>query len=172
MTPVNLNGKLFLLNGLFQSKIWSSDDGINWTEVVGHNLQNRGFTDAKVFKERIWVLGGLKNGNDRIGDMWSSADGKNWRREFLSAAFGTREFHQLAVFNNALWLIGGRSNAIDRKDVWKSDDGINWTRVTADAGFSTGLYEHHVIAVEGGCNVCVLQQSFPFNTPCCRSLEK
>lgn len=151
MTPVNLNGKLFLLNGLFQSKIWSSDDGINWTEVEGHNLENRVFTDAKVFKERIWVLGGRINGNDRSGDVWSSADGKTWRRDLStsSAAFGPREFHQLAVYDNALWLIGGRNSSIDRKDVWKSGDGVNWTQVTADTGMSTGLYDHQVVAVEG-----------------------
>ena len=156
MTPVNLNGQLFLFNGQFQSKIWTSSDAINWTEVSDHNFDNRVFTDATVFNNRIWALGG-RQGNNRIGDVWSSGDGKTWRRELSSVvsqlnAFGSREFHQLVTYNNALYLIGGRTlvngNATDVKDVWKSEDGISWTQLTADTGMSNTLYDHQALAID------------------------
>jgi len=151
MTPLNLNGQLFLFNGLFQTKIWTSKDAINWSEVVGHNFENRVYTDAAVFNDRIWVLGG-RQGNTRLGDLWSSADGKTWRRHFKSAAFSTREGHQLVAYNNALYLIGGRTlidgSAPGKRDVWKSDDGDSWTLLSADTGMSNTLYDHQALAID------------------------
>lgn len=151
MTPLNLNGQLFLFNGLFQSKIWTSTDAINWSEITDHNFENRVYTDATVFNDRIWVLGG-RQGNNRSGDVWSSADGKTWRKHLHSAAFGSREFHQLVTFNNALYLIGGRTqvngSARDKRDVWKSEDGVNWTLLSADTGMSNTLYDHQALAID------------------------
>ncbi|MFG1496443.1 hypothetical protein ABMA57_07400 [Saccharospirillum sp. HFRX-1] len=101
---------------------------------------------AVYFKGRFWLVGGgpdlANEGQD--DDLWSSADGINWRQETsvysinsqVKNLFTGRFGHQLVVFKAAdddsdageqLWLIGGYQGGI-QNDIWSSLDGINWTR--------------------------------------------
>ena len=97
------------------------------------------------FNNRYWVIGGAtpvlpgaaapNTVHTPQSDIWSSSDGKTWRRETASAAFGTRWLHQTLVYNNAIWILGGstQSNGFGTREVWRSQDGVNWLQV------STGL---------------------------------
>jgi hypothetical protein len=92
------------------------------------------------FKGRYWMIGGALPTLPQTtpgpvlhvpqSDIWSSSDGRTWRRETANAAFGTRWIHKTLVFDNAIWLLSGvRADGTGANEVWKSLDGVNWTQV-------------------------------------------
>lgn len=95
---------------------------------------------ALVFKDRLYVIGGIGNsGGAKVdyNDVWSSVDGKTWREETSSAGFSPRNEHGSVVFNGKLWVIGGvdsNVNSNNKNDVWNSEDGKTWTQVLAHDG--------------------------------------
>ena len=74
------------------NEVWSSTDGVTWepaTEKAGWSP--RIAAGAVVFKGRMWILGGTEDyyfGDDKSlkNDVWSSADGKDWKQETANAA--------------------------------------------------------------------------------------
>jgi hypothetical protein len=83
-----------------------------------------------VLNGRVWVVT-----DPPPHQVWSSADGANWRQETASTGFPPRTDFKLVAFNNALWVIGGVSSNMLLTDVWSSPDGKTWTQVTSAAGF-------------------------------------
>jgi hypothetical protein len=61
----------------------------------------------------------------RYNDVWSSADGVNWRQDAAAAPFAPRGLSTVIAHNNELWLIGGFGFGAFN-DVWRSADGANW----------------------------------------------
>jgi hypothetical protein len=97
-----------------------------------------------VFKDRLWVFGGERQeylfgdeyGSD-LADVWSSADGVEWKKATDSAAFGRRVHFASAAFAGKLWLIGGRRRVSAKffSDIWSSEDGAVWNRVADSLPF-------------------------------------
>src|SRR4029453_17204348 len=69
------------------NKVWSSPDGVEWTVVTASaGWSARLAPGFAVFRDRMWVLGGTEdfyqnNDTTLLNDVWSSADGRGWRRE-------------------------------------------------------------------------------------------
>ena len=64
-------------------------------------------------------------------DVWSSADGVEWRREVEHAEWSPRHLYSsLVVHGDRLWLIGGGANNYHPfrgyRDVWVTSDGRHW----------------------------------------------
>ncbi len=133
-TAAVLNGRLWVLGGLKKqgstysllNDVWSSSDGVNWTqEVAAANWPARNGHATVAFNNKLWVLGGW-DGQDR-NDVWSSSDGINWTEETPAAGWDPRTSHAAVVFRNRMWVIGGIDPNVFRfRDVWSSDDGVNW----------------------------------------------
>ena len=69
--------------------------------------------ECVVFRGRMWILGGTENyyfGDDASlkNDAWSSADGKDWRREPATAPSSPRAYHTAVAHNGTLWVIRRR----------------------------------------------------------------
>lgn len=129
---------------------------------LGFPLSNRLDHTCVVFKNRLWVIGGSRDGNKSSNDIWWSSDGSTWHLATDSPPFSPRLGHSCLAFDNKLWVIGGvevkkemviagggfgriggilpRDVFTTKNDVWWSADGINWSRATAAARFST---RHH-----------------------------
>lgn len=65
------------LYGTYLNDVWSSTDGVNWTQVTSSaQWVPRAFFGATTFKDRIWVLGGIQNSGLYpylvINDVWYS----------------------------------------------------------------------------------------------------
>ena len=105
------------------SKVWSSADGTNWTQV-GTLPVGRWNGSMAVFNDKMFFIAGedthLSNVKDEI---WSSTDGKTWTLEGnLPEA---RHYHAAEVFLKQLWIIGGAAG-LYRDNVWASSDGKTW----------------------------------------------
>jgi len=146
--------------------IWSSADGITWSEVTSSPTWQGQGSDLKwgygvtVFQDRLWVVGGDSTCLDR--EVWSSPDGVNWSCVTQQAPWPARNHFSLAVHDNRLWVAGGYGNCGQGflNDVWYSTDGAKWTEAGAGAwhergactaaGFNDALWVFGGTYVEGG----------------------
>jgi hypothetical protein len=134
--------------------VWSSTDGKEWTLVTpSAGWSPRLAPGFVVFKDRMWVMGGTsdfyKNDDTKLfNDVWSSADGKEWKLELANAPWSKRAHGQAVVFDGRMWIMGGGARnpkPLPTNDVWCSEDGVNWTRVTAAAGWKPRLWFSSVV---------------------------
>lgn len=117
-----------------------------------------------VHRNRLYVIGG-----DLIDDVWSSADGVNWRLERAIAPFGKRYTPMGVSDGERLLLYGGQywepydwcvfqpeCVAVGFNDLWVSQRGRNWHQLTISAPWSGrglvhgGAYFNGRIYVIGG----------------------
>jgi leucine-zipper-like transcriptional regulator 1 len=104
---------------------------------------------AVVFKDKIWLMGGL-NGNGfvikkgaveywkapHLSDVWVSENGKDWEMITGNAPWGERRSIQVVSFKDRMWLMGGWGpKAGYKNDVWYSEDGVNWAEATSSANW-------------------------------------
>jgi hypothetical protein len=161
------DGALWLLGGdksrgHYQNEVWRSPDGEQW-ELVSTQLPwaDRVLIMTASFRGRLWVMGGMPmdSGYSAFNDVYSSADGRDWRLEIAAAPWTPRGIvHGSLVFRDQLWVVGG-GTYFQRQyfnDVWSSDDGVLWTRRIASAPWSGRIYHNVVVHddqlwVVGGC---------------------
>ncbi len=118
----------------FFNDVWSSPDGITWTQVVEHaSWSPRGMIGGSaVFRGRLWLLGGGTYDTPTtptrtfFNDVWSSPDGTHWERHLEHAAWEARQYHDVAVFDDLLWVLEGYGPSGNRNDVYHSSDGTSW----------------------------------------------
>ncbi|MEN9632338.1 MAG: hypothetical protein RL077_742 [Verrucomicrobiota bacterium] len=131
------------------NQVWASTDGANWQSVTTNAAWTPRIAAGLVeFRGRMWLLGGTENyyfGDEQSlkNDVWSSADGKDWRSETTNAPWAPRAYHQAAVLNDRIYVFGG-GNYVPKysatNDVWSSADGKEWRRETEAAPWSTRLW--------------------------------
>jgi hypothetical protein len=157
MTAV-FNDRMWLLGGWYNGRlpghgagneVWSSGDGLSWEKATDHaGWSPRLAAGAVTFRGRLWVLGGTEDyyfGDDSslANDVWSSADGKEWRREVEHAPWEPRAYHAAVIHAGRIWVIGG-GNYVPRydakNDVWRSSDGVHWERVTEHAPWAPRIW--------------------------------
>ena len=149
------------------NEVWWSTDGVKWTQATEHAGWTPRIAAAMVvFKGRLWMLGGTENyyfGDEKSlkNDVWSSADGKQWKLETADAGWSPRAYHQAAVLNGKIYVFGG-GNYVPKyaasNDVWSSEDGVQWTRLTDAAPwhprlwFSSVVYRDRIWVLGGWSN--------------------
>jgi hypothetical protein len=131
------------------NQVWSSMDGSQWRqETAAADWSPRIAAGLVEFKGRLWLLGGTENyyfGDEKSlkNDVWSSADGKQWRLETAEAPWSPRAYHQVVVLNDTLYLMGGGNYVPEyhaTHDVWSSRDGVHWTCETPAAAWQARLW--------------------------------
>lgn len=131
-----LDGYMWLTTN--NGKYIRSRDGITWTPITGPMpWSGRTAAGCVVFKDRVWIMGGMQDGKRR-NDVWSSADGLNWRQETAAAPWSRRQLHDnVVVHDGMIWVIGGGIQNYHPwkvyRDVWRSPDGVQWEQVTDNA---------------------------------------
>jgi hypothetical protein len=149
------------------AEVWSSSDGRKWERVTDRaGWSPRLAAGAVAFKGRLWILGGTEDyyfGDDASlkNDVWSSADGKEWRREVANAPWTPRAYHAAIVHDGKVWVLGGGNYVPHyqaRNDVWSSADGVHWETVTEHAPwspriwFSAAVYRGRIWVLGGWSN--------------------
>ena len=156
--------RIWLFGGWFDSfqnpprDVWSSTDGKEWTLVEAEAPWK--YSDLPMtltFADRMWFMGGWTNGrlagHGATNEVWSSTDGKAWKRE-SRAGWSPRIAAAVVEFKGRMWILGGTENYYfgDEKslknDVWSSADGQDWTLETDAAGWPARAY--HQAAVLNG----------------------
>lgn len=100
----------------FFNDVWSSEDGVTWTEHVKEApWAARQYHDVAVFDDRLWVLEGYNKAGGNRKDVWYSADGANWY-EVPDTPWKPRHAASVYPFRGALWVVAGNNM---ESDVWK-----------------------------------------------------
>ncbi|NMB78558.1 MAG: PKD domain-containing protein, partial [Methanomicrobiales archaeon] len=132
-----VGGSDYIGQGTLKNDVWSSSDGVTWTQATGSAAWTPRMDHALVsFNNKLWMLGGYDWTYNRKNDVWSSSDGATWSQATASAAWSGRQSFKTLVFNNKIWVLGGETGSGYANDVWSSSDGIIWTRVMATAPWS------------------------------------
>lgn len=149
------------------SQVWSSTEGHDWTQqTASAGWSPRMASGAVVFKDRMWILGGVQKyyfgtDDDLLSDVWCSEDGVHWECKTERAPWTPRAYHVAVAFRDRLWVLGGGNylpNYQAHNDVWSSADGVNWTQETEAAGwppriwFSACTYRDHLWVLGGWSN--------------------
>ncbi|HVF31251.1 MAG TPA: hypothetical protein VNA22_09785 [Pyrinomonadaceae bacterium] len=147
------DGKLWSVG---QSAVWSSHDGTTWRSEPKTDWGERHGMEFVFFRNKLWMLAGMRSWADFRNDVWSSSDGKKWTQITVNAPWSARRGHRVVVFNDRLWLLGGAvsSGRVDQtptgwlNDIWASEDGVRWTQVTASAAWPP-RGDHSAFAFDG-----------------------
>jgi Concanavalin A-like lectin/glucanases superfamily len=125
MGNVVFQGRMWVIGGgqydvrTFNNDVWSSADGVNWTQVlVAAPWSPRQYQNITVFDNKMWVLAGgdaLSQGG--LNDVWYSTDGVQWT-QLAATPWIPRHAATAFALNNYLWLTCG-SDASGDNDVWK-----------------------------------------------------
>ncbi len=103
-------------NRKFHNDVWSSADGIHWTEHVANAPWHpRQYHDVAVWDERLWVLEGYHADGGNRRDVWHSKDGVNWA-EVPNTPWHPRHAASVFVHNGHLWMVAGNNM---QSDVWR-----------------------------------------------------
>ena len=112
---------------------WSAVGGDEWKrETVTVDWPVRFGHQAVAYHGRLYVLGGWAGRNNAgfRNDVWSSADGKVWKRETATVGWTPRYSHQAVAYQGRLYVLGGNSG--DR-EVWSWADGEErWRKDAAE----------------------------------------
>ncbi len=110
---------------------------------------------ALVFKDKMWVIGGVTADDVRQTDVWNSTDGATWTLAADTVSLLKRLGFTIIPFKGALYLLGG---AIFETfgDVWRSENGAHWTQVTDSTGwwrqFHSAIVHNNKMWILGGYN--------------------
>ena len=92
--------------GVEVNDVWSSPDGLNWTEVNSDALWSpRRFHKTVSAGGQLWLMGGMDSTNSNTNDVWSSFDGASWKLEVIDTNWPPRNEHSAAVLNGHLWIL-------------------------------------------------------------------
>jgi len=100
--------------------VWCSEDGATWTRLLEHApWEPRQWFIAKVYRDRLWIIGGYDNKNHKnFDDVWYTADGLTWQPFDGGPHWSPRHEPSIYVFDDSLWLVAGNMWPLVN-DVWK-----------------------------------------------------
>ena len=144
---VAYQGRLYVLGGNNGGQeVWSWADGEeSWRQDATEAWPEDNLR-AVVHNGRLYVLGGGEYPT-YYNDVWSSADGANWRFEG-NAGWPGRIRHQAVSHQGRLYILGGADGDVKYNDVWSSLDGKSWRQETAAAPWGA-LEGHQVVSRDG-----------------------
>jgi hypothetical protein len=134
------DNKAYLLGGWAHgptsNEVWVTQDLLTWEFLGNAPWPPRHGSGWVVHNDRLYVIGG-----DLLDDVWSSADGIEWRQEAANAPFGRRYTPNAVSINGKLVVYAGQHwfpidwcsetpdcGVVGNNDVWESaDDGKTWT---------------------------------------------
>lgn len=132
--------KLFVIGGVDLSEgestnlynVWSSSDGINWSQVSESNnfpgVDNT--PQVTVFDDKLWLI-------ESDSNIWTSIDGVEWIKQTNTVPFSEMSISHFIVFNEKLWAFG--VDYIDgsyKSYTWSSSDGTNWKVANENTTFA------------------------------------
>jgi Kelch motif protein len=120
-------------NRVAQNDVWSSNDGITWTQVTATApFAARQQHAAFVLGNKLWVFGGQRFNGSTAGpppnDAWTTTDGVNWTQAALDTFMVNSWLQGLVQETNRVTFIGGVLRSYSNA-VWQTTNGESWTEL-------------------------------------------
>ena len=100
-------------DGRAETEVWSSTDGINWTQATDKLARLWG-TSPTVFDGKLWLVGANRDGSFSRAAMVTD-DGVTWREE--TALWSPRGGVATWVFDNKLYMTGGKYSVTENGEI-------------------------------------------------------
>lgn len=158
------NGYIYVVGGGGYNDVQRSRDGVIWETVAtdADFLGGECFAGSLAsFNGRLWMVCGGTNGYGQgyiRKEVWSSTDGKKWRRE---KDFGGSEryFTDVIVWDNKLWVVGGFNfTEGNTKTIWYMKRDGTWVEYPTPADYigrhatGLGIYNNSLTITCGNYN--------------------
>lgn len=169
--------RLWVIGGDLLDDVWSSPDGVTWTQETAHGPFGPRYTpNAASLNGEIVVYAGQYWGPvewcitrpDCFAagprDVWRSRDGRQWTRATAQAPWpGRGLIHGSIVHDGQIFLVGGglkvtppgeryAETSVEYTDIWSTRDGANWTQRLARFSFPPRTH-FSVLSTPVGCFV-------------------
>jgi len=145
----NVDGDLDAV--VHHNDVWSSDDGVNWTQVAADapasdtRWAGCGVLEGLVeFRGRMWLVGCARERSDAQGhsvsnDVWSTSDGVTWQLH-AEPPWKGKIWPSVVVWDDKLWILFGYTSgdpangwtAGNANEAWYSEDGETWRALPPD----------------------------------------
>lgn len=137
--------KLWIFGGIgefdktvgYLDDVWYSADAVSWTATA---LPYGGRSGAGIFVGNAAIVAtGGSDMKEPHNDVWSSKDGKAWKKlkEDNDKGWTPRSGHGALYYKNKMWVFFGKDkDGKLRTDVWNSDNGVDWSAATVNAGIT------------------------------------
>lgn len=89
-----------------EREVWSSPDGISWTQVSA-DLKRKWWGTLVVFDEKLWLVGANRGGTFESA-AWMTGNGSEWKE--LPAPWSPRGAVAAWVHHGKLFMTGGKSS--------------------------------------------------------------
>lgn len=117
----------------FLNDVWASSDGVQW-EMYTVNASWSARSGARLValgSKLLLVAGEVGFTPDtQDGDIWSSADGKNWELVTEIPGWSKRSGHGVVNTGGQLLVMAGWHDNKCLHDLWSSSDGKMWTMLS------------------------------------------
>jgi hypothetical protein len=97
-----------------EKEVWSSADGVNWTEVKINAPRKLSGTPV-VFDDKLWLIGGNRNDGNFSSAVFVSEDGINWQER--SAPWTPRGGVAAWVSGGKLFMTGGKYSFTENGEI-------------------------------------------------------
>jgi hypothetical protein len=168
--------RLWVIGGDFYDDVWSSPDGVQWTqEAASAPFGSRYTPNAASINGEIVVYAGLDwpvaaecpeqvSCARGLRSVWKSRDGRDWQLVTPKVPWQGRALvHGSVVHQGEIWMIGGGlkvsiagaptvDTSAEFTDIWSSADGQTWQRRAETTSFP-GRTHFSVLATDDGCYV-------------------
>ena len=99
-------------NLFFEENVIFNPVNLTWQAATTQApFSKRDAHTAVVFRDKIWLLGGVGGSAPDYGkitsDIWVSENGKDWTEITDSAPWGPRRAHNAVLFQDKIWILGG-----------------------------------------------------------------
>ncbi|NHF61448.1 hypothetical protein FK220_018995 [Flavobacteriaceae bacterium TP-CH-4] len=114
------------------SQVWASRNGKDWKLITEGLFPERHNHSLIVYKDQLWLIGGIDSSGEILSDIWNSTDGVRWNRVTSLNPLVDIGQNNSVVFNERIFVF--RGNGREKEEVWSSSDGSNW-RLETEAAF-------------------------------------
>ena len=132
--------RLVILGGYdgttFYNNIYRSngDAKLEQVSVQGSQWSARSGFGCLVYKNKLWVFGGINSTDGTLDDIWYTDDLVHWHQAEDHAPWGRICDFGYCEWDERMWIIGGYESTYIRGQwvnsyknaVWFSRDGVNW----------------------------------------------
>ncbi len=140
-------------NGVATWQVWTSSDGVSWTEASG--VAGTGVYLAEG-PSGLVAIGLSSSGSAETQTVWTSADGRTWSKAGTTSGLG----HMVSLAGNSNTLVavwdhsgGGNANGVldgSSLSTETSADGLHWTKVAQVAFGTPNIWAPPFVTSVGG----------------------
>ena len=132
--------------------IWSSINGRTWKKIGNGPFTERKNHSLLVYRDKMWLIGGIDNAGNILSDIWVSTNGRDWTQVRTLNPLQEIGQNSSVVFNDRIFVFKG--NGVEHEEVWSTTTGTSWKLETKNAfpvrsHYKTVVHNNQIFVIGG-----------------------